>query len=103
MSKKIIRTYLILYYKCIDKHTYNITVIEVESIKYQSNKCIHVNVNIPCSYCRTIFTNIPRYNYVDPDFSYTNSEKLKKKAHEDCYARYIKDLRSARLQRKAEM
>lgn len=58
--------------------------------KYWSNKCIYVNVNMRCSYCRTIFTNIPRYNYVDPEFAYTDSEKLAKKAHEDHYDACIK-------------
>ena len=28
------------------------------------------------SYSRTIFTKIPRYNYVDPDFAYTKFEKI---------------------------
>ncbi|XP_021536941.1 cilia- and flagella-associated protein 47 [Neomonachus schauinslandi] len=51
---------------------------------------------------RTIFTKIPRYNYVDPDFTYTKFEKIEKQAHENYYARYIKHLRSARLRKQAE-
>ncbi|KAM5195366.1 cilia- and flagella-associated protein 47 [Hipposideros larvatus] len=45
---------------------------------------------------RTIFTNIPRYNYVDPDFAYNDSEILEKKAHKDHYAEYIKHSRNMR-------
>lgn len=55
-----------------------------------------------CSYCRTIFTKIPRFNYVDPDFAYTDAEILKKKAHEHYYKSYIEYLRNARLQKQAE-
>uniref|UniRef100_A0A8D0KBY0 Cilia and flagella associated protein 47 n=1 Tax=Sus scrofa TaxID=9823 RepID=A0A8D0KBY0_PIG len=51
---------------------------------------------------RTIFTKIPRYNYLDPDFAYTELEKIEKKAHENYYARYIKYLRNVRLQKQAQ-
>ncbi|XP_045646419.1 LOW QUALITY PROTEIN: cilia- and flagella-associated protein 47 [Ursus americanus] len=51
---------------------------------------------------RTIFTKIPRYNYVDPDFAYTKFEKIRKQAHENYYAGYIKHLRSVRLRKQAE-
>ncbi|KAG8508070.1 Cilia- and flagella-associated protein 47, partial [Galemys pyrenaicus] len=51
---------------------------------------------------RTIFTKIPRYNYVDPDYAYTESEKIKKKEHEDYYANYIKNLRDVRLQKQTD-
>nr|XP_023490286.1 cilia- and flagella-associated protein 47 isoform X1 [Equus caballus] len=51
---------------------------------------------------RTIFTKIPRYNYVDPDFAYTELENIEKKAHDDYYTRYIKCLRNVRLRKQAE-
>lgn len=60
---------------------------------------MHGNINMTCLYCRTIFTNIPRYNYVDPDFAYTDSEKLEKKAHKDHYAEYIKRSRNMRKEK----
>ncbi|XP_008056775.2 cilia- and flagella-associated protein 47, partial [Carlito syrichta] len=50
---------------------------------------------------RTIFTKIPRYNYVDPEFEYTEFEKLEKKSHEIYYANYIKYLGNVRLQKQA--
>ncbi|XP_077000992.1 cilia- and flagella-associated protein 47 isoform X2 [Tamandua tetradactyla] len=51
---------------------------------------------------RTIFTKIPRYNYVDPDFAYTEFEKIEKRAHQNYYSDYIKYLRNVRLCKKAE-
>ncbi|XP_045850701.1 cilia- and flagella-associated protein 47 [Meles meles] len=51
---------------------------------------------------RTIFTKIPRYNYVDPDYAYTKFEKMEKQAHVNYYERYIKHLRSVRLRKQAE-
>ncbi|XP_058391604.1 cilia- and flagella-associated protein 47 [Diceros bicornis minor] len=51
---------------------------------------------------RTIFTKIPRYNYVDPDFAYTELENIEKKAHDDYYTRYIRCLRNVRLRKQAE-
>nr|KAF6491875.1 cilia and flagella associated protein 47 [Molossus molossus] len=51
---------------------------------------------------RTIFTKIPRHNYVDPEFAYTDSEILEKKSHEGYYARYIDYLRYVRLQKQTE-
>nr|XP_058147688.1 cilia- and flagella-associated protein 47 [Dasypus novemcinctus] len=51
---------------------------------------------------RTIFTKIPRYNYVDPDFAYTKFEKIEKRSHQNYYADYIKHLRNVRLQKQAE-
>lgn len=62
----------------------------------------HININMTRSHCRTIFTKIPRYNYLDPDFAYTELEKIEKKAHENYYARYIKYLRNVRLQKQAQ-
>ena len=53
------------------------------------------------SYSRTIFTKIPRYNYVDPDFEYTKFEKIVNKSHENYYVGYIKFLRNVRLQKEA--
>lgn len=53
------------------------------------------------SYSRTIFTKIPRYNYVDPDFAYTKFEKIVNKSHENYYVGYIKFLRNVRLQKEA--
>ncbi|NWH58336.1 CFA47 protein, partial [Geococcyx californianus] len=48
---------------------------------------------------RTIFTKAERYNYVDPEFAYTDSERLSKEAHKEYYADFISSLRQHRLRR----
>ncbi|XP_068773049.1 cilia- and flagella-associated protein 47 isoform X2 [Struthio camelus] len=50
---------------------------------------------------RTIFTKTERYNYVDPQFSYTDCERLQKESHKEYYADYIYNLRQHRLQKDA--
>uniref|UniRef100_A0A8C5K937 Cilia and flagella associated protein 47 n=1 Tax=Jaculus jaculus TaxID=51337 RepID=A0A8C5K937_JACJA len=50
---------------------------------------------------RTIFTKIPRHDYLDPDFEYTEWENLEKKLNRDYYTEYIKNLRRVRLQKEA--
>ncbi|GAB1302928.1 Cilia and flagella-associated protein 47 [Apodemus speciosus] len=50
---------------------------------------------------RTIFTKMPRYDYTDPDYEYTDLEKLERKAHRDYYTNYINNLRSIRLHKEA--
>ncbi|XP_060090088.1 cilia- and flagella-associated protein 47 [Heteronotia binoei] len=46
---------------------------------------------------RTIFTKVARYNYVDPEYSYTAYEELEKQVNKDYYADYIHNLRKHRL------
>ncbi|KFU94784.1 Uncharacterized protein CXorf22, partial [Chaetura pelagica] len=48
---------------------------------------------------RTIFTKTGRYNYIDPEFCYTDCERLSKEAHEEYYADFISSLRQRRLQK----
>ncbi|KFO20684.1 hypothetical protein H920_17924 [Fukomys damarensis] len=50
---------------------------------------------------RTIFTKIPRYNYIDPDFEHTEFEKIQKRVHRNYYSNHIKYLRHLRLQKEA--
>lgn len=54
------------------------------------------------SYCRTISTTRPRLSYVDPEYAYTKSEILQKKANEGYYKKYIDYLRNKRLQKQGE-
>ncbi|XP_040600110.1 cilia- and flagella-associated protein 47 isoform X2 [Mesocricetus auratus] len=51
---------------------------------------------------RTIFTKMPRHHYMDPDYEYTDLEKLEKKIHKDYYRDYIRNLRNERLQKEAQ-
>ncbi|NXX86660.1 CFA47 protein, partial [Urocolius indicus] len=50
---------------------------------------------------RTIFTKTERYNYVDPEFSYTDCERLSKEAHKKYYTDFISSLRERRLREEA--
>ncbi|NXN42820.1 CFA47 protein, partial [Rhinoptilus africanus] len=50
---------------------------------------------------RTIFTKTERYNYIDPEFSYTECERLSKEAHKEYYTEFISSLRQRRLQKDA--
>ncbi|NXV31996.1 CFA47 protein, partial [Rissa tridactyla] len=50
---------------------------------------------------RTIFTKTERYHYIDPEFSYTECERLSKEAHKEYYTDFISSLRQRRLQKDA--
>ncbi|KAM9245460.1 cilia- and flagella-associated protein 47 [Leptosomus discolor] len=50
---------------------------------------------------RTIFTKTERYNYIDPEFSYTDCERLSKEANKQYYSDFISSLRQRRLQKDA--
>uniref|UniRef100_H3AJZ3 CFA47 protein n=1 Tax=Latimeria chalumnae TaxID=7897 RepID=H3AJZ3_LATCH len=47
----------------------------------------------------TIFTKVERYNYVDPDFAYTDDEEALRNAHKEYYNKYIRNRRECRLQK----
>ncbi|NXH64114.1 CFA47 protein, partial [Rhabdornis inornatus] len=50
---------------------------------------------------RTIFTKTERYNYVDPEFAYTDSERLLREANKKHYVDFISRLRQRRLEKMA--
>ncbi|NXY24504.1 CFA47 protein, partial [Atrichornis clamosus] len=50
---------------------------------------------------RTIFTKTERYNYIDPEFAYTDCERLLKEEHKKYYADFISSLRQRRLEKDA--
>ncbi|NXV04029.1 CFA47 protein, partial [Cettia cetti] len=50
---------------------------------------------------RTIFTKTERYNYVDPEFAYTDFEQLLRKANKKLYIDFISSLRQRRLETEA--
>ncbi|KAG2456403.1 CFA47 protein, partial [Polypterus senegalus] len=43
-----------------------------------------------------------RYNYVDPDYAYTEEEDEQRKAHREYYAHFLKSLREQRLQKEKD-
>ncbi|NXB44911.1 CFA47 protein, partial [Leucopsar rothschildi] len=50
---------------------------------------------------RTIFTKTERYNYVDPEFAYTDSERQLREANKKHYVDFISHLRQRRLEKEA--
>ncbi|NXM79970.1 CFA47 protein, partial [Oenanthe oenanthe] len=50
---------------------------------------------------RTIFTKTERYNYVDPEFAYTDSERLLREENKKHYVDFISHLRQRRLEKEA--
>lgn len=46
---------------------------------------------------RTIFTHTDRYNFVDPDYAYTDEEMEAVKSHKKHYVEYIKTMRENRI------
>ncbi|NWV59822.1 CFA47 protein, partial [Malurus elegans] len=50
---------------------------------------------------RTIFTKTERYNYIDPDFAYTVSERLFREENRKYYIDFIANLRRRRLDKEA--
>ncbi|NWW39313.1 CFA47 protein, partial [Panurus biarmicus] len=50
---------------------------------------------------RTIFTKTERYNYIDPEFAYTDSERLLRKENKEHYIDFISRLRQRRLEKEA--
>ncbi|NWV81447.1 CFA47 protein, partial [Dasyornis broadbenti] len=50
---------------------------------------------------RTIFTKTERYNYIDPEFAYTDSERLLRKEHKKFYIDFLSRLRQRRLEKEA--
>ncbi|NXR19063.1 CFA47 protein, partial [Cinclus mexicanus] len=51
---------------------------------------------------RTIFTKTERYNYIDPEFAYTDSERLLKEKNKKHYVDFISCLRQHRLEKEAD-
>ncbi|NXM10237.1 CFA47 protein, partial [Ploceus nigricollis] len=50
---------------------------------------------------RTIFTKTERYNYIDPEFAYTDSERLLREENKKHYVHFISRLRQRRLEKEA--
>jgi len=48
---------------------------------------------------RTVFTGIDRYNYIDPDYAYTDAENEKLEKHKDIYKKYLESLKFHRVEK----
>ncbi|XP_023596330.1 cilia- and flagella-associated protein 47 [Trichechus manatus latirostris] len=87
---------------CIHSHQAKKETVKDALIAFPNDRAASIRPGEQDKHFRTIFTKIPRYNYVDPDFAYTKIEELEKRVHQNYYEKYIKYLRSVRLQKQAE-
>ncbi|XP_049727859.1 cilia- and flagella-associated protein 47 isoform X2 [Elephas maximus indicus] len=86
----------------IHSHEASKDTVKDALIAFPNDRAASIRPGEQGKHFRTIFTKIPRYNYVDPDFAYTKIEELEKRVHQNYYEKYIKCLRSVRLQKQAE-
>ncbi|CAH2223146.1 cilia- and flagella-associated 47 [Pelobates cultripes] len=68
-------------------------------VAFPNDRAASLRPSDPQTQYRTIFTKVERYNYVDPDYAYTEFEEIVKKAHKTYYDKYIKNRRKQRLER----
>ncbi|XP_029458968.1 cilia- and flagella-associated protein 47 [Rhinatrema bivittatum] len=66
-------------------------------VAFPNDRCASIRSSDRQNKYRTIFTRVDRYNYVDPDFAFTDEEEAERQVHKDHYADYIKGLREQRL------
>ncbi|XP_040280927.1 cilia- and flagella-associated protein 47 [Bufo bufo] len=74
---------------CVDKNV---------MVAFPNDRAASIRPSDRNTHYRTIFTKVERYNYVDPDYAYTEDEEKLKEAHKDYYTNYIKNRRENRLQ-----
>ena len=52
--------------------------------------------------CRTPYTRVPRYTYIDPDYSFSLKEARDREQHKQSYINYNRDSQAQRLWKKRE-
>ncbi|XP_036923682.1 cilia- and flagella-associated protein 47 [Sturnira hondurensis] len=86
----------------IQSHRLSTEPVKVVQTPFPNKQAASVRPGERDKQFRTISTLRPRLSYVDPEYAYTNSEILKKKANEGYYKKYIDHLRNKRLQKQGE-
>ncbi|KAM5291042.1 cilia- and flagella-associated protein 47 [Glossophaga mutica] len=86
----------------IQSHCLSTESVKVVQIPFPNEQAASVRPEKRDKQFRTISTMRPRLSYVDPEYAYTKSEILQKKANEDYYKKYIEHLRNIRLQKQGE-
>ncbi|XP_069827114.1 cilia- and flagella-associated protein 47 [Dendropsophus ebraccatus] len=81
----------------IHDHQKSVSVDENVMVAFPNDRAASIRPRDRSTHYRTIFTKIERYNYVDPDYAYTEDEEKSKQAHKDYYSNYIKSRRENRL------
>ncbi|XP_044141503.1 cilia- and flagella-associated protein 47 [Bufo gargarizans] len=82
----------------IHDHQNTICVDKNVMVAFPNDRATSIRPSDRNTHYRTIFTKVERYNYVDPDYAYTEDEEKLKEAHKDYYTNYIKNRRENRLQ-----
>ncbi|XP_051799231.1 cilia- and flagella-associated protein 47 isoform X2 [Acanthochromis polyacanthus] len=70
-----------------------------EFLAFPDDRAASIRPASPHRQYRTIFTGVPRYSYVDNDYSFTKDEEEQRQRHRQIYSDFIKQLRQTRLKR----
>ncbi|XP_072471294.1 cilia- and flagella-associated protein 47 isoform X2 [Notamacropus eugenii] len=70
-------------------------------VAFPNDRCASLRSGDPRVEIRTIFTKVPRYNYVDPEFAYTKEEEIQIQENKDHYNNFTLKLAKRRMQRKS--
>ncbi|XP_075708861.1 cilia- and flagella-associated protein 47 isoform X2 [Rhinoderma darwinii] len=81
----------------IHDHQNTIGVDKNVMVAFPNDRSASIRPSDRSTQYRTIFTKTERYNYVDPDYAYTEDEEKLKQAHKDYYTNYIKYRREKRV------
>ncbi|XP_056412134.1 cilia- and flagella-associated protein 47 isoform X3 [Hyla sarda] len=81
----------------IHDHQNTVNVDKDVMVAFPNDRAASIRPSDRSTHYRTIFTKIERYNYVDPDYAYTEDEEKFKQAHKDYYTNYIKKRRENHL------
>eukprot|EP00079_Xenopus_tropicalis_P021661 XP_012813080.1 PREDICTED: cilia- and flagella-associated protein 47 isoform X1 [Xenopus tropicalis] len=73
-----------------------------ELVAFPNDRAASIRPSDSSTKYRTLFTKVERYNYVDPDYAYTEEEEKLRKSHKDYYINYIQSIREERLKREKE-
>uniref|UniRef100_A0A7N4PXI9 Cilia and flagella associated protein 47 n=1 Tax=Sarcophilus harrisii TaxID=9305 RepID=A0A7N4PXI9_SARHA len=71
-------------------------------IAFPNDRSASLRSGDPREEFRTIFTKVPRYNYVDPEYAYTEEEQMQIQENKDYYYNFTLKLAKQRMQKKSE-
>ncbi|XP_041638088.1 cilia- and flagella-associated protein 47-like isoform X2 [Cheilinus undulatus] len=70
-----------------------------EFLAFPNDRAASIRPASPHRQCRTIFTGVQRYRYVDTDYSFTEEEEEQRQQHRQIYKNFINQLRKTRLEK----
>ncbi|XP_051846552.1 cilia- and flagella-associated protein 47 [Antechinus flavipes] len=71
-------------------------------IAFPNDRCASLRSGDPREEFRTIFTKVPRYNYVDPAYAYTEEEEIQIQENKDYYYNFTLKMAKQRMHKKSE-